>query len=38
VVRYQRGRHDEALSLIDRLLKHYPDFAEAHYSRSSNNT
>lgn len=35
VVRYQRGRHDEALSLIDRLLKHYPDFAEAHYSRGT---
>ncbi len=35
IVRYQLGRHDEALSLVERLLALRPDFAEAHYSRGT---
>lgn len=35
VVRYQRGRHDEAITLLERLLARRPDLAEAHYSRGT---
>src|SRR6266852_2052360 len=35
ILRFQQGRHREALDLIDAALKAMPHYAEAHYNRGN---